>query len=148
MSDTAAMSHPEPSVTPVPGVPRPDPGDERLALSADALDLAISYGACAADGGGRVRIDFDLVSAHYLGWPNDEALSGHPLWGAGLTPYAVQEVAHSPWIRSIERGNRVHPRHSSAIFDEDRHLVITFHDRTFECICHGYRVTKLDGVSQ
>lgn len=41
-------------------------------------------------------VEFDLVAAHYLGAPNDEALSGHPLYKKGLRAYGAYEVRTHP----------------------------------------------------
>lgn len=86
-------------------------------------------------------VQFDRCIAHVFGPPNDEAFSGHPLAQRGLTPYAVFEVSESSWIRTLERMNSVHPSHNSAqFFTGKRHLVFTFHDSTFECVCAGFRI--------
>src|SRR5262249_17748356 len=77
--------------------------------------------------------------AHYFGPPNDEALSGHPLYRKGLRHYGVCEVKNSSWVRALERMNRVHPSHHPRMFSRYRHFVFTFHDTTFECIAGGIR---------
>jgi hypothetical protein len=58
----------------------------------------------------------------------------------GLAPYGEFEVVASSWIRSLERMNRVHPRHDAARFAELRHFIFTFHDKTFECVAKGVSV--------
>lgn len=78
---------------------------------------------------------FTGVRAMMFGAPNDEALHGHPLADRGLEAYAAHRVLHSSWIRALERMNSVHPMHSAAEFAQLKHVVMTFHDSTFECIC-------------
>ena len=41
--------------------------------------------------------------------------------------------------------NRVHPGHHSEWFTAFRHLVFTFHDETFECVCQTFAVTITEG---
>ncbi|MFY9642450.1 MAG: hypothetical protein WCD20_19775 [Rhodomicrobium sp.] len=83
------------------------------------------------------NIRFDSVSAHYIGWPNDEALHAHRLWGRGLTYYAMHEVANSDWLAELERRNSVHPRHIPGLFLRCRHFIGTYKDGTFECVARG-----------
>ena len=75
-----------------------------------------------------------------LGGLNDEARAGHPLWSKGLdrVGYATAEVHNSRWIREWERANSVHPHHSPATFQRLRHVLVLFHDSTFECVAEGY----------
>jgi hypothetical protein len=94
-------------------------------------------------------IEFESVSAHYFGPPNDEALNGHPLYHKGLRFYGVYEVQNSSWIRALERMNRVHPKHLPRIFSRYRHFIFTFHDTTLECVANGIRnVTRLPYVDR
>ncbi len=86
-------------------------------------------------------IEFTQPYATQLGPPNDEAISGHPLYGKGLRPYDAFEVQRSSWIRRLERMNAVHPRHDPGVFDSLRHFIFTFHDSTFECVSDGYRAS-------
>jgi len=91
----------------------------------------------------RARVVFRHVRAHYLGWPNDEALSAHPLYGRGLRPYDAFEVIDSSWKATIIAANRAHPLHRDEHFAADRHFIMTFHDETFECIARTVEVETL-----
>lgn len=71
------------------------------------------------------------------GSPNDEALRGHRLYASGLRSYSAYEVLNSSWIAELEMANRVHPRHSRAMFADLRHYIFTFHDSTLEFVCCG-----------
>jgi hypothetical protein len=96
-------------------------------------------------------VEFDYVTAHYFGPPNDEALSGHPLHPRGLGGYGAYEVHNSSWVRALERMNRVHPNHRPTMYSGLRHFIFTFHDTLFECIAKSIRhfdlVPYIDGAS-
>ena len=79
-----------------------------------------------------------------LGPPNDEALGGHPLAGSGLLPYSAHEVRGSSLTAEFERRNRVHPYHRREAFDSLRHIIVTFHDETFECLCKDWACGELN----
>jgi hypothetical protein len=80
-----------------------------------------------------------------FGPPNDEAFSGHPLASRGLSPWIVQEVVCSSWIRGLERMNSVHPYHRREAFSAFRHFVFAFHDSTFECVAEDFSVSLMRG---
>jgi hypothetical protein len=84
--------------------------------------------------------------AHMFGPPNDEAFSGHPLASRGLQPYGAFRVEESSWIRKLEGMNRVHQHHNPERFYALQHLVFTFHDSTFECICKDFDVRVKSGA--
>ncbi len=77
---------------------------------------------------------------HMMGGPNDEVLSGHPLYKQGLGPYGVYEVHGSDLPKALERINSVHSNHDPKRFEGLRHLIFTFHDETFECVTYGYEI--------
>jgi hypothetical protein len=41
--------------------------------------------------------------------------------------------------------NSVHPYHKPERFWELQHLIFSFHDSTFECICRGFEVKTRSG---
>jgi len=90
-------------------------------------------------------IRFRICYAHMFGPPNDEAFNGHPLATRGLHPYGAFEVTDSSWIRRLERMNSVHPSHRPEVFWKRRHVIFSFHDSTFECVCDGFDVTLTQG---
>jgi hypothetical protein len=90
-------------------------------------------------------VSFSFCYAYMFGPPNDEAFTGHPLAARGLEPYGAFEVEHSSWIRRLERMNSVHPSHRPERFWKLRHLIFTFHDSTFECVCDGFDVRLARG---
>jgi hypothetical protein len=87
-------------------------------------------------------IQFGFLVLKY-GYPNDEALGGHPLAKHGLGFYGLYEVTNSPWIEDIMTANRAHPRHNDALFSRDRHFIGRFKDVTLEVICTTMREVQL-----
>jgi hypothetical protein len=74
-----------------------------------------------------------------FGYPNDEALAGHPLYDRGLRAYGVFEVHNSSWIKMKTQQNRV--AFPNTPESTQRHFVFAFHDNTFECIARGLRAS-------
>jgi hypothetical protein len=93
-------------------------------------------------------IRFGMIQAHYFGPPNDEAISGHPLYKKGLSSYSCYQVINSPWIRIMEQRNSVHPSHRPEGYNGLIHYIFTFHDSTFECIARSLSVQILSEQSQ
>ncbi|ATC63484.1 hypothetical protein CMV30_05670 [Nibricoccus aquaticus] len=80
-------------------------------------------------------LEFDSCSLTKFGYPNDEALAGHPLYERGLSCYGVFEVKNSTWIRLMTEQNRV--AFPGTPESNERHFIVTFHESTFECIARG-----------
>jgi len=91
-------------------------------------------------------VEFRSCRAFTLGPPNDEALSGHRLWGKGLEFYTPHVVENSRWLTELEQRNRVHAHHSPSLFAGLVHYVFTFHDETFECITGSHEVTHISST--
>ena len=85
-------------------------------------------------------VTFKRALAYFHGPPNDEAFSGHPLSKRGLRSYGAFEVKNSSWLAHLTKMHRVHPYHKDAHYADYRHLILTFHDTTFECVAKGYEV--------
>lgn len=126
-------------VVPYADIPAHSPGAPMPVVFADDHRLMLAYLVTPTDQG-RVIVEFVGPRAHYFGPPNDEALAGHPLYARGLESYGVYEIRDSSWVRALEQRNRVHPQHDPRNYDGLRHLVLTFHDSTFECIAMGARI--------
>lgn len=114
-------------VYPVPGAPMP-------LLAQGSRDAILVLRAQTAPGGEPKTgvIDVSMCWVSQFGYPNDEALSGHPLWGRGLGFYGIYEVLDSSWIARLDAQNRV--AFPDFIPSPKRHFIITFHDETFECL--------------
>jgi len=148
-------------VTRLVGVPQSSVGAPNPLVVSDGLTVVLAYyvqdtppdwdGSWArmvgptTDGEPAALIRFDICLAHQLGPPNDEAFAGHPLASRGLEPYGAFEIIASSWIRGLERRNRVHPAHRPESYAAFRHLVLAFHDQTFECVCKSFSVTLTQG---
>lgn len=67
-------------------------------------------------------VKFSGVAATLLGPPNDEAISGHPLWNAGLEPYCFHIVENSQWRADYATRNQVHPHHKTETVEPPKPL--------------------------
>jgi hypothetical protein len=90
-------------------------------------------------------VSFNTPYVHYFGPPNDEAISGHPLFKIGLKPYSVFEVINSLWIDEIEKMNSVHSYHNKDRFSSLKHFIFSFHDSVFECVAESFSVAQKSG---
>ena len=111
--------------------PLPNTGAANPTIIGDEQNLFLIY--TTSDERTAV-IKFENCVIHKFGSPNDEALSGHPLYKKGLRHYSVFNVSRSSWIKDVEKMNSQHPRHYKERFLEYNHFIFTFHDSTFECI--------------
>ncbi|HEY1174238.1 MAG TPA: hypothetical protein VGH19_22925 [Verrucomicrobiae bacterium] len=110
--------------------------DPIIFQSEDAIMLAFCAVKEMPDGmradAGFGIIDFKGCMATKFGYPNDEALPGHPLYEWGLSAYDVFEVINSKWVKEMAEQNKVvFPEHTMS---PRRHFIFTFHDTTFECV--------------
>ena len=93
---------------------------------------------------GRGTVECRGCSITKFGYPNDEALPGHPLYKRGLNAYGVFEVKNSVWIKQMTEQNRVaFPMTKDST---SRHFIFTFHDSAFECVTDELSAT-LNGPS-
>ncbi|MCP4965056.1 MAG: hypothetical protein GY926_07455 [bacterium] len=46
----------------------------------------------------------------------------------------------------MERRNRIHPNHRPEAFASLRHLIITFHDETFDCVCESWTAGTIEAA--
>ena len=77
---------------------------------------------------------FPVCQIVKFGYPNDEALPGHPLYSKGLSYYGLFEVLDSSWIKTLAEQNLVSFPNPGPSRPSRRHFVVTFHDSTLECI--------------
>src|SRR5688572_11329526 len=81
-------------------------------LGDEYLTYLLFNAMCARPNGtreaaGLAVVKFDSCSVTKFGYPNDEALPGHPLYANGLSYYGVYEVLRSRWVAEKTRQNRV-----------------------------------------
>jgi hypothetical protein len=112
--------------------------DTTTVLTFNAVKIAADGSRSAA---GTAIIEFDLGCWTTLGYPNDEALPGHPLYGRGLSAYGIFEVHNSHWLRRMYEQKKVSFPNTKPWVE--RHLLFSFHDSTFECICRGIKSCSL-----
>jgi hypothetical protein len=92
--------------------------------------------------GGVAVLEFKDPLLTKFGYPNDEALGGHPLIRRGLNYYTAQEVLSSSWVEAVNaQNNVVFPK--SDIFSDKHHYILSFHDTTFEIIANGFQLIKI-----
>ena len=91
---------------------------------------------------GIVTVKFDRFAQFKFGSPNDEAISGHPLYKLGLEAYSIQKVIGSDWVNELKKMNSVHPYHKDESFEEYEHFIFFFHDTCFEIVAKGYSIQE------
>jgi hypothetical protein len=91
---------------------------------------------------GTAIVEFERCLVTKFGYPNDEALQGHPLYQRGLAFYSCYEVLNSSWLAEIDAQNRQAFPDSTG--SPVRHFVFTFHDSTFECLAADLKLTLSD----
>ena len=105
-----------------------------VVLQSNGVAVVVAYASHSSGHEGEsVVLTFDRCTASRFGYPNDEALAGHPLYGRGLTFYAIHEVLNSAWLTAVQAQNRVAFPNSTWAADR-RHFIVTMHDDTFECL--------------
>ena len=86
----------------------------------------------------RVVVEFDTCMVSTFGYPNDEAIPGHPLYRAGLGFGGVYEVLDSSWKQRIIAQNEVCFPRTPPQYYELRHFVFVLHDSMFECLAQSF----------
>jgi hypothetical protein len=85
-------------------------------------------------------VEFNHCVSARMGAPNDEVFHGHPLYGKGFEFYAAQLVQNSAWLAQLETVNKVHRQYNPQRWQNLKHYIFWFHDKTFECIARSYKV--------
>ena len=106
-----------------------------LAVHSDGHNLICAYNLHSRRETGRsvALLKFEVVLQYRIGYPNEEALAGHPLYPFGLTPYRFYTLENS-LIDEIEKQNSCHSRHRPGIYAKYRRWIVMFHDETLEVI--------------
>jgi hypothetical protein len=91
----------------------------------------------------RVTFAWHGVKAARMEPPNDEAIEGHRLYGAGLRDIVwIGEVLDSSLIADLERRNRVHARHDLRRFEGLRHWVLPLKGSVVEVVAESCEVIR------
>lgn len=78
--------------------------------------------------------------------PNDEAISGHRLWRAGLNDVLwLGLVEDSELIASLKKQSSVHPHHESRRYDFLDHYIAPLKECVVEVVVRSLVVHRLDG---
>jgi hypothetical protein len=80
-------------------------------------------------------VKFSGVSVFTYGYPNDEALPGHPLFGDGLKYYSFNVMENSPRIEEMRKQNAVRFPASGSLWNDCKPFIVTFQDETLEVVC-------------
>lgn len=116
------------------GAPEP-----RVVMSELFVGIAF-YASDARPGEEVATAAFVRCTSFRMGFPNDEALHGHRLWGRGLESYRAHEVSDSAWLAELRAVEAAHPQAPAVPFAGARHFVLTFHDSTVEAIAEAIEV--------
>ncbi|UTT61843.1 hypothetical protein [Microcella humidisoli] len=91
------------------------------------------------------------TGTHYssIGGPNDEAISGHRLYGKGLEDVVwIGEVSNSELVAMLEKQNSVHPQHDSRRFADLVHHVVLAKEQVIEVVARDLEVRRIEGSRQ
>lgn len=130
-------------------IPQMSTGAPSPTIIADDNNLYVSYYKALTIAGKRadqvITLRFLLYAHFNFGAPSAETISGHRYYKFGLESYAVFELLESDLIEKLRQVNKVHPYHDDKRFDSLKHYIITYHDRTFECVAEGCQITETVG---
>ena len=90
---------------------------------------------------GFALVEFEDCLITKFGYPNDEALPGHPLYAkleeAGGC-YDIYKIKNSSWLKKVEDQNNVSFPGTTY---KRQHFIVLFHDSTFECLAKDMKVS-------
>ena len=123
--------------------PQMDIGAPVPGICCDGSDLLLAY-VVSSGLDPRFKefavVKFADVLQHIFGYPNDEALGGHPLYELGLTFYAFNVVKDSPYIDELNKRNASMFPGNNTMYGDYSHWVVTFHDDTLEVVARTVEV--------
>jgi hypothetical protein len=90
-------------------------------------------------------LEFQRCEALQYGTPNDEVFEGHRLFGKGIEIGRAHTVCNSHWLPELEKINSIHSQYTPSYWKELNHYLLFFKERTFECVAHGVRATRISG---
>ncbi len=96
----------------------------------------------------NVVFEWSRVESASLSAPNDEALSGHPLWNAGLKDVQwLALVQGSERIRALRRQNAVHPMHDPRRYDFLDHYIAPLKECVAEVVASQLVIHRVEGTT-
>ena len=94
----------------------------------------------------NVVLVWESVEFASLSAPNDEAISGHRLWRAGLNDVPwLGLVEDSELIACLKKQNSVHPHHEPRRYDFLDHYIAPLKECVAEVVAHSLVVHRHDG---
>lgn len=80
--------------------------------------------------------------------PNDEAVSGHRLYGRGLSEVLwAGSVRDSTLVAALEQQNQVHPHHQASRFGRLQHHVLLTKECVAEVVAEDVAVSRVEGTT-
>ena len=81
-----------------------------------------------------LQIVFQHPDATRFSCVSDEIITGHALFGKGLSAYGLFKVVNSAWIDELRICDAVHPQHNEAHWKATEHYLLCFKDRMCEVV--------------
>jgi hypothetical protein len=117
----------------------PERGAPEPTLLQSRQRAILVFAATARDRAVTAVAEFTGCLATRFGYPGDEELPGHPLYGKGLRYYNISEVLHSSWLDQLHQQSiGLFP--DGPDWEQQRHFVITLHGSTFECLAEDITI--------
>lgn len=116
-------------------IPQPSDGAPLPMIVGDENRLSLCYNKYGPEGAADmvVVLRFSGVRASRLGEPDETLQYTHPLAELGLLSHHAHEVLDSDWLKSLCGRARL-----------DKHIIILFHDSTFEIVCSGFQISEVE----
>jgi hypothetical protein len=94
----------------------------------------------------NVVLAWDGVGLASLSAPNDEAISGHRLWRAGLNDVLwLGLVEDSELITGLKKQNSMHPNHEPRRYDFLDHYIASLKECLVEVVARSLVIHRHDG---
>ena len=119
----------------------PDPGVPSPVYWHNDQRFVVAYRTAPVAAGGPIAmLEFDTCLQARVGYPNDEAVPGHPLYDSGLR-YGIFEVRQPSWLEQLKSQNAKAKPEAAHWWPIGayRHFVITFHDNALEVLAKEMR---------
>ena len=83
---------------------------------------------------GVLQVVFQHPNGVRISCVSDEVITGHPLFGRGLSAYGLFRVVNSAWIAELRSCDAVHPQHNEDRWNATEHYLLCFKDRMCEVV--------------
>ena len=103
---------------------------ENAILITGPLAAVLTFDGAAA----VLQVVFQHLNGVRFSCISDEVITGHPLFGKGLSAYGLFKVMNSAWLDELRRCDAVHPQHNDAHWKAATHYLLCFKDRIVDVI--------------